>query len=678
MRLFGSGTNSGGLTYFQRRGIKKVGGEFDIEKFPLMKLKAKPLEYKEGFFRRLFAFLIGYSIRFTNSFFVARKVKGMVYDEIHNSLVNTYADWPAEVYASVVATLTTLTLLSVPVILFAPWLYFVFSIVTVLVGLYVMEYTKVKSSGMDTELFDIISLWYVVSSSGIPIKEQVKTIYDILRVYKQINMKYGKLFPEYKMYNMFFDMYYDMEKRNFNEVIAFYNQLHKIHDKKLKFIMSRLHRAVRDGFDLSEILADEFRKIIEDEVKRIEMMGDIIELLTELYALVLMFYIGFMTIISFTISAMTGIYTLKLRIQPLVYQIPVLTIFSTVGMGAIVNYLKGKNMLNKNIVYPFYHKIVAVVALVLYFVMYLLVGRYSSVGFVLTHVLPVFVIAYPLYRVVHIRRSIGSLDRELSIRFQQVSSAIRSGYVLADAFDSAVTTKDPKKMDFNDVIYTYLSAYLSQGYTMRELLEKLIIRTPSEQFRRVLSIIALTEEKASNLAEFIDRLSESIEEKMKTIDLVDSKTQLIVVQVFLVTFANIIMLAYMLLMTVAPMPLIMQSLEKFGMVYVPEDANYGVIDTVTNVFAPWGETSQSKWGDYIDLATGFIMYLSLVSAVSTSVFMKMYYNLTLVETIGVFLITMMVEGFVAYYFVVKYTFNYDAFYNFLVKSRLISNQTISI
>ena len=197
--------------------MKKIGSEFDIEKYPLLKLKQKRLEYKEGIKRKLFNMISGISIRFTNKFFLAKRIKNIVYPELHNTIVNTYAEWPAEIYASILATLTTFTLITLPLIIILPQIYLLFALLTIGFGLYLNQYSKLNSSGIEGELFDIISLWYVVSSSGIPIKDQVKTIYDILRVYKQVNIKYKKLFPEYKLYNMFFEMYYDMEKRNFQK-----------------------------------------------------------------------------------------------------------------------------------------------------------------------------------------------------------------------------------------------------------------------------------------------------------------------------------------------------------------------------------------------------------------------------------------------------------------------------
>jgi len=664
------------LSYSQRKKIKQLGAEFNIEKYPLLSLKAKELVYKENWKRKLFGMIAGISIIIVNRFSLAKKIRDIIYDDIHNALVNTYAEWPAEVYASILAVLVTLVFITMPIVFFAPFLYMVFPLLAVGFGVYLMQYAKIKSSGMSSELFDIISLWYVVSSSGMPIKEQIKTIYDILRTYKQINLKYGKLFPEYKMYNMFFEMYYDMEKRNYNEVTAFANQLPKIQDKRMKFIMSRLHRAVRDGFELSIILADEFRKAVEDEVKRIEAMGSIMELLTELYSLILMFYIGFMVIIDFTMASIGGIYALKMKLEPLIMQIPLLTIVSTAFLGVIINYLKGNNRLKKEIPYPSWYKILAIGDLILYIIMYLLIGRYSAFGFIITHLLPALIILYPMFKILNIRKNISSLDRELSIRFQQISSALKNGYMLSEAFDSAVTHTDPKKMDFNDVIYTYFASYLRIGYTMRDLLEKLIIRIPSEQFRGVLSIIALTEERASNLADFIERLSDAIEEKMKTIDLVNSKTQMVVVQVFIVAIANVLMLAYMLLMSVSPMPLIMKSLEGFGLVYMPENTNYPLVDMIVNFFAPLGETSQSNYGPYVDIAVGVTLYLSFISAVAIALFFMMYYDLTSVETIGLFLLMLMLQNMFIYHFMVRYVFDFNAYHQYLVSHKLIVNQTI--
>lgn len=664
------------LSYSQRKKIRQVGSEFNIDKYPLLTLKGKELVYKENWKRRVFGMIAGISIIIVNKFSLAKKIKNIIYDDIHSALVNTYAEWPAEVYASILAVLVTLVFVMMPIVFIAPYFYLIFPLIAIGFGVYLMQYAKIKSSGMSSEMFDIISLWYVVSSSGIPIKEQIKTIYDILRTYKQINLKYGKLFPEYKMYNMFFEMYYDMEKRNYNEVTAFSNQLPKIQDKRMKFIISRLHRAVRDGFNLSAILADEFRKAVEDEVKRIEAMGSIMELLTELYSLILMFYIGFMVIIDFTMASIGGMYALKMKLEPLIMQIPLLTIVSTVFLGIIINYLKGNNRLKKEVPYPSWYKIIAVGDLILYVFMYLVIGRYSASGFIMSHLIPGLIILYPMIKILTIRKNISSLDRELSIRFQQISSALKNGYMLSEAFDSAVTHTDPKKMDFNDVIYTYFASYLRIGYTMKDLLEKLIIRIPSEQFRGVLSIIALTEERASNLADFIERLSDAIEEKMKTIDLVNSKTQMVVIQVFIVAIANILMLAYMLLMSVSPMPLIMKSLEGFGLVYMPENAHYPLVNLVVNFFTPFGETSQTSYGPYVDIAVGITLYLSFISAIAVALFFMMYYDLTSVETIGLFLILLIMQNMFIYHFMVKYVFDYNAYQHFLVTHKLVMHQTM--
>jgi len=244
------------------------------------------------------------------------------------------------------------------------------------------------------------------------------------------------------------------------------------------------------------------------------------------------------------------------------------------------------------------------------------------------------------------------------------------GVRVSDAFRAGVSTDDYEKMNYGDLIFLYISAYMNMGKQMVEIFHNFIIKVPSKFFRNIFGLISFTEETSGNFGEFISVVSDLTNQKLENIRMSESAIAIVKTSIPISVLIMFIIVIFSIEMV---QPIIQQMGSQQNSIFGGGgSSSVSVVDAVNQLSGPVttgvkfiapGRGSLGMQDDnhaFILLLYVFSFYIAIGFSISVAMIFKVINEYSMAETIGMTILYMVILLLIMYPLVTKAIFDPNA------------------
>ena len=497
---------------------KRLDEEFS--KYPLIKRKKRNIEKlrekveKEkrvdiflSFTERLLMKLINIAFKFEHKIPYIRRQAIKISEDIKEDVIKAYLPFPPYSYAVLIATGLFLAEILVPVFfillalkLVIPALIVLLFIVSNFLFAFILKIRpKSKFSISQAEMLQLLGIWYGIATSGLSPQEQFEALYNILLEYRRLNLKYGHLYPEFKLFDLFHEIHYSVKFRNYSVADALVEIIKKLEDDNLKIFFMKVLRGIKEQGDIAPIIESEYRNVVQEIQRKIESTSETVNMVTDIYIVTVSMLIGNIYVFMLIMGGMSSFTSVISSTQlGILFFSPLMVIMSLI-LAFLLKTLTTIKGTNVEIKYSPIHAGFSVLGIILAILLPFLTGLDNPVKLFFPAFI-LFAFSLPGFLAVKkVKKTIHNAEVDFPHRLHEVAVQLSFNQQLPDAIQSTVLKVKNVDMTFNDWIFYTISAYLRFGKTMKSVVEKIIIAIPSELIRIPLTVIALIEEKAGDM-----------------------------------------------------------------------------------------------------------------------------------------------------------------------------------
>lgn len=518
-----------------KKQIKKKFQTFNdlAKKYPLIKVKEKNIQkIKEkytknfvekktyniedfvGFTDRTMIKLAKISMPFVRKIgFLSRQTESFA-RQISDEVSKAYLPLPSYAYASMLVMLITIGFIILPFFLIAMALHkFILATILAIPMVFSYLFTAIiymrpsrKFKGSANEMLQLLGIWYGIANSNLSPQEQFEMIYKILLEYQRLNLKYGNLYPNFKLFDIFHDIHYSITYRNYSIVTALEEVIDKINDEDLKMFFMKVLRAIKEQGNVAPVIEAEYMKMIGKVQDEIEKSGAIVDMMAEMQVSLISMMGGNLFLMQAIMGSLTGYNAMISSLMKGFLMVAVVVLLISLLFGVIIfsvlSFVKPKRKIPYNVAYMG----IAFLSFMLYPILLLSIPDKNLITLLIPSLTPLIVNVSGYLNTKRIKKIVNMAEEDFPRRLHEIANQIEMGMYLPDAILSTVINKN-KLEYFNDWLFYTIGSYLKLGFTMKTLVETLIIKVPTDLIRVPMTVIALVEESAGKMQTVFENMA---------------------------------------------------------------------------------------------------------------------------------------------------------------------------